>query len=392
MLTVLDNAEVYSPAPLGLRCLVLGGGKILAVLNAGADLPVERLGMEGVEIQRFDLGGKRLVPGFIDAHTHVTGGGGEDGAATKVPAPLLTDFTKAGVTSVVGLLGTDDVTRSTAELLAGVRALRELGLSAWCWTGGYHLPPTTLTGTVRSDIVNIDAIIGAGEIAVSDHRSSQPTLEELLRIASECHVAGLLTKKAGVMHLHLGDGSRGLELIRAALDTAELPARVFQPTHVNRRKALFEEALDLAGRGCHIDITSFPVGPEEDAYSAEVALKRYFDANLPPELVSISSDGGGCLPVFDDQGQMTSMDIGKSSSLPETLHAAVELGVPFDFALAAFTSNIADHLRLEGKGHIRPGASADLVALDSGGAVVHVLAGGTWMICDGAPLQRGPFE
>jgi beta-aspartyl-dipeptidase (metallo-type) len=305
---------------------------------------------------------------------------------------LLTDFTKAGVTSVVGLLGTDDVTRSTAELLAGVRALRELGLSAWCWTGGYHLPPTTLTGTVRSDIVNIDAIIGAGEIAVSDHRSSQPTLEELLRIASECHVAGLLTKKAGVMHLHLGDGSRGLELIRAALDTAELPARVFQPTHVNRRKALFEEALDLAGRGCHIDITSFPVGPEEDAYSAEVALKRYFDANLPPELVSISSDGGGCLPVFDDQGQMTSMDIGKSSSLPETLHAAVELGVPFDFALAAFTSNIADHLRLEGKGHIRPGASADLVALDSGGAVVHVLAGGTWMICDGAPLQRGPFE
>jgi len=392
MLTILDNAEIFSPAALGQRCLVMGGGKILAILEAGADLSMLAAPTKGLEIQRFDFSGKRLVPGFIDGHTHVTGGGGEDGAATKVPAPLLIDFTTAGVTTAIGLLGTDDVTRSTAELLAGVRALRELGLSAWCWTGGYHLPPTTLTGTVRSDIVNIDAIIGAGEIAVSDHRSSQPTLEELLRIASECHVAGLLTKKAGVLHLHLGDGSRGLELIRAALDTAELPARVFQPTHVNRRKALFEEALALAARGCHIDITSFPVGPEEDAYPAAVALKLYFDAGLPAAQVSISSDGGGCLPVFDEFGSMTSMDIGKSSSLPATLQEALELGVPFGFALAAVTSNVADHLRLYGKGHIRVGADADLVALDSAGAVTDVIAHGHWMLRDRQPLQRGMFE
>lgn len=392
MLTILDNADVFSPAPLGPSCIVLGGGKVLAVLKAGADLPIARLGSEGVPLQHFDLKGKRLVPGFIDAHTHVTGGGGEDGAATKVPAPLLSDFTTAGVTSVIGLLGTDDVTRNTAELLAGVRALRELGLSAWCWTGGYHLPLTTLTGTVRSDVVNIEAIIGAGEVAISDHRSSQPTLDELLRVASECHLGGLLTKKAGVLHLHLGDGSRGLELVRSALETSEIPARVFQPTHVNRRTALFEEALDLASRGCHIDITSFPVGPEEDAYPAAVALHRYYEAGLPPELVSISSDGGGCLPVFDEDGRMTEMDIGKSSSLPKTLVEAVALGVPFEFALAAITSNIADHLRLEGKGHIRVGADADLVTLDQGGGVTDVLAGGNWMVRDGEVLQRGPFE
>jgi len=277
---------------------------------------------------------------------------------------LLSDFTTAGVTSVVGLLGTDDVTRSTAELLAGVRALRELGLSAWCWTGGYHIPPTTLTGSVRTDVVNIEAIIGAGEIAISDHRSSQPSLDELLRVASECHLAGLITKKAGVLHLHLGDGPRGLELVREALEVSEIPARVFQPTHVNRRTALFEEALDLASRGCHIDITSFPVGPEEDAYPAAVALHRYFEAGLPAERISISSDGGGCLPVFDEQGRMVEMDIGSSASLPATLTEATALGVPFEFALAAITSNIADHLCLQGKGYIRVGADADLVALD----------------------------
>ena len=109
--------------------------------------------------------------------------------------------------------------------------------------------PTTLTGSVRDDIVFIDPVIGVGEIAISDHRSSQPTFDEFLRVASECHVAGLMTGKAGVLHLHVGDGARGLEFLREALRTTELPARVFQPTHVNRRKALFKEALALAFLG-----------------------------------------------------------------------------------------------------------------------------------------------
>ena len=249
-----------------------------------------------------DLGGKRVIPGLVDIHAHITGGGGEDGAATKVPAPALSAYLQAGVTSVVGLLGTDDVTRSTAELLAGVRALREQGLSAWCWTGGYHLPPTTLTGSVRGDIVHLDAVIGAGEIALSDHRSSQPTLDQLLHLASDCHVGGLLARKAGVLHLHLGDGDRGLALIRAALDQSELPPRVFQPTHVNRRTALFEEALQLAERGCHIDLTAFPVDDKEEAHTAAEGLRRYLASGLPAERISISSDGGGCLPLFEHSG------------------------------------------------------------------------------------------
>src|SRR5690606_39548569 len=104
-----------------------------------------------------------------------------------------------------------------------------------------------------------DALIGIGEVAISDHRSSQPTLDELLRLASEAHVAGLMTGKAGIVHLHLGDGARGLDLVRRALDGSELPPRVFHPTHVNRRRALFEESLELAGRGATIDVTAFPV-------------------------------------------------------------------------------------------------------------------------------------
>jgi beta-aspartyl-dipeptidase (metallo-type) len=223
--------------------------------------------------------------------------------------------------------------------------LREQGLNAWGYSGGYHLPPTTLTGSVRGDIVFVDALIGVGEIAISDHRSSQPTLDELLRLASEAHVAGLMTGKAGIVHLHLGDGMRGLELVRQALDQSELPARVFNPTHVNRRKALFTEAVDLARRGCSIDITAFPVDEGEDAWSAADALTRYFDSGAPPAHVTISSDAGGCLPCFDGDGRVCGMSVGESGALLATLNELLARGMALAQALPAFTSNPARLLR-----------------------------------------------
>lgn len=375
MLTLLTNADVFAPEPLGFCNLLIGGGRILGISPAG-ETPTEL--PAGAELEVIDLNEKRLIPGLVDIHAHITGGGGEDGASTKVPAPLFSTYMDAGVTSVVGLLGTDDVTRSTAELLAGVRGLREQGMSAWCWTGGYHLPATTLTGSVRGDIVHLDAVIGAGEVAISDHRSSQPTLDEILRTASDCHVGGLIARKAGVLHLHLGEGERGLELIHQALDQSELPPRVFQPTHVNRKKALFDEAMLLAERGCHIDLTAFPIEDGEDAYRASEGLCRYLDAGLPPELISISSDGGGCLPHFDENGRMISFDVGTSAALPQTIAALVNGGTLLEDALPAFTSNPADHLQLDGKGRIRLGGDADLVVLDEACAIDSVMVGGVF--------------
>lgn len=373
MPTLLHDAHVYAPEDLGRRDVLIGGGRILglgAVGEAPSGLPAD------APLDVVDCEGRRLIPGLVDIHAHITGGGGEDGASTKVPAPLLRSYLDAGVTSVVGLLGTDDVTRSTAELLAGVRSLREQGLSAWCWTGGYHLPATTLTGSVREDIVHLDAVIGAGEIAISDHRSSQPTLDEVLRVASDCHVGGLIARKAGVLHLHLGDGTRGLELVRQALDQSEIPARVFQPTHVNRRRALFDEALQLAARGCHIDLTAFPIADGEDGLTAADGLRHYLAAGMPMDRISISSDGGGCLPVFDAEGRMTSFDIGDCSALPATLAELVAGGLPLEQVLPAFTSNPADHLRLPGKGRIVLGRDADLVLLDADGGVDRVFVAG----------------
>jgi beta-aspartyl-dipeptidase (metallo-type) len=385
-LILLRNADVFAPEPLGRRQLLLGGGRILWIGAESDPTPI------GLPLEVVDLAGARLLPGFIDGHVHVTGGGGEGGFATRVPPLPLSRYTAGGITTVIGLLGTDDVARGPRDLVATLLGLREQGLSAWGHCGGYHLPPTTLTGSVRSDLVFIDALIGVGELALSDHRSSQPTLDELLRVAADCHVAGMISGKAGIVHLHLGDGERGLDLVRRALEISEIPARVFNPTHVNRRRALFEEALDLARRGCVVDVTAFPVEDGEDAWSAAEALVRYLDSGAPTDNITISSDAGGCLPCFDAHGHLCGMDVGAPGAMSATLSELLRRGMRLESALPAFTSNPARLLRLDRKGRIGVGVDADLVTLDANGEMRDVIARGVFHLRDGRRVKRGNFE
>jgi beta-aspartyl-dipeptidase (metallo-type) len=386
MIQLLLNADLHAPEPLGVRHVLVAAGRVVWIGADRVTLPA------ALEADAVDLEGARLVPGFIDCHAHLTGGGGEAGPHTRVPPVPLSRFTSGGTTTVVGVLGTDDVVRTPAELVTAARALEEEGLTAFTLTGGYHLPPATVTGSVRGDIVLIDRIIGIGEVALSDHRSSQPTLDELLRIAADAHVAGMMTGKAGIVHLHLGDGPRGLELVRQALETSELPPSVFHPTHVNRKRALFEEACALARRGTVIDITAFPVGPGEDAWPADEALVRYLDAKLPPGNVTVSSDAGGCLPVFDAEGRVSSMDVGRPAALGAALRTLLQRGEPLARVLPAFTSNVARLLQLPLKGRIAPGADADLVVLDASGDIRDVMVRGQWHVRNGRAVRRGTFE
>jgi beta-aspartyl-dipeptidase (metallo-type) len=322
----------------------------------------------------------------------LTGGGGEAGPHTRVPPVAISRLTRGGVTTAVGVLGTDDIIRTPAELVTVARGLNVEGLSAWCLTGGYHVPPATVTGDVRRDLVLIDLVLGVGELAISDHRSSQPTLDELLRVAGDAHVGGLMSGKAGILHLHVGDGSRGLGPIRDAIDRSEVPAAVFNPTHVNRRRALFDEAIALAQRGCTIDLTAFPVREGEDAWSAAEALVRYLDAGLPADRVTVSSDGGGCFPVFDGAGRVVDMDVGEPAAVGGTLRELIAAGQPLERVLPAFTANPARLLMLPRKGRLTPGADADLVVLDEAGGVAEVMARGRWHVQEGRVVVRGTFE
>jgi len=384
LLTLIRAAQIYAPEPRGRRDVLVAGGRIVAIGDALTAPP-------GVTCEELDAGGARLVPGLIDSHVHVTGGGGEAGPATRVPPIVLGALATAGVTSCVGVLGTDTTTRTMESLVARTLGLRAEGLSAWCWTGGYQVPPRTLTRSVRDDIVFVDPIIGVGELAISDHRSSQPTFDELLRVAADCHVAGLMSGKAGVLHLHLGDGTRGLDLVRRALDTAEVPARVFHPTHVNRQPRLFDEAMALAGRGTTVDVTAFPPDDADPALDAAAAIHAWLDAKLPAARLTCSSDGAGCLPVFDGEGQLVTMDVGKPATLATTLATLLKKRDASE-VLPFFTSNVAMLLRLPRKGRIAEGADADLVLLDDAGLPRDVMARGKWLVRRGVSVVRGPFE
>jgi len=379
MITLVSNCELYDPAPRGRAHLLVAGERIVW---AGAGRPALP---GGLGVDEVDVEGRRVIPGL-------TGGGGEAGPHTRVPPVALSRITAGGVTTAVGVLGTDDTVRTTAELVVVARGLIREGLSAWCHTGGYHVPLTTATGSVRLDIVLIDLVLGVGELAISDHRSSQPTLEELLRIAADAHVGGLMTGKAGIVHLHVGDGDDGLALVRRAIDQSELPPAVFNPTHVNRKRGLFEEAMALAERGSTVDVTAFPVADGEDAWPAGQALVRYLDAGLPPERITVSSDGGGCLPVFDEDGRVAAMDVGSPAALGDALAALIRCGQPLERVLPAFTSNPARLLRLERKGRLAAGSDADLVVLNDQGGVAEVMARGRWHVRGGKPVVRGTFE
>ncbi|WP_299876643.1 beta-aspartyl-peptidase [uncultured Cocleimonas sp.] len=385
-LILIRNANIYAPQPLGIKNLLIGGGKILAVTSEELELPKSLIS------SNIDLEGQTLTPGFIDAHAHITGGGGEAGFATQVPPVPLSQFTAFGVTTVVGLLGTDDTTRSTANLLSRVYGLREEGMSAYCWTGGYHYPLTTLTNSAREDIVYLDPVIGIGEFAISDHRSSQPDFNEVIRIASDAHVAGLMTGKAGVVHFHLGDGSRKLELIKRAINETELPARVFNPTHVNRNKPLFDESCEMLSEGIYMDITAFPEDSLEEGWSAAQALLLAKERNCPMHQITVSSDGGGCMPEFNQAGEMIRMGFGRSETLVETIKSCTSQGMSLEDVLSSLTANVAQLLRLSQKGNIRVGADADLVVLDSDYSICNVMALGQWHMLNKNLIVTGTFE
>lgn len=389
-LLLLRNAELHDPAPLGRRDLLCGGGRVLAIAERLDSLPAS------IPCIEHELDGALVIPGLIDAHVHVTGGGGEAGFASRVPPLRLTELSLAGVTTVVGLLGTDGTTRTLRELVARTLALREEGLGAFCWTGSYQLPLVTLTGSVRDDLVFVDPILGVGELALSDHRSSQPSFDELLRLASDVHVGGMISGKAGVLHLHLGDGARGLELVRRALHDTELPARVFHPTHVNRNRGLFEESQGLArARGLAgpcFDVTAFPEHDVGEGLSAAAAIAAWVEAGLPLERLTCSSDGGGCMPSFGPDGRIERYGVGQSTTLLAAIRAGVaEHGLTLGQLVPVFTSNVAELLRLAGRGRLGVGAHADLVVLDRALQLRATMAAGRWLVADGRAVVTGPF-
>jgi beta-aspartyl-dipeptidase (metallo-type) len=385
---LLQNADVYTPAPIGRADVLLAGGRIERLE------PAIRISHQYAEV--LDASACLAVPGFIDCHVHILGGGGEGGFATRTPELQLSEAVRGGVTTIVGCLGTDGITRSLPGLLAKARGLDEEGISTFIYSGHYAVPVRTMTGSIEGDLLLIDKVIGAGEVAVSDHRSSQPSFKEFARLVAEARRGGILSGKAGVVNVHMGDGPRGLSLLRRLVQETEIPATQILPTHMNRNASLFEEAVEWVNAGGLADFTTstVPAFLEEGEVKASRALRRIMDAGVPPANVTFSSDGQGSLPRFDGRGRLLGLDVGRVTSLFSAVREAVlDESVPLETALALVTSNPARILKLGGKGRLEAGADGDLVLLDRENlSVTGVIARGRWLMRNGEILARGTFE
>lgn len=357
-LLLVRDAQVHAPEPLGRRDILIGAGRILAM--------AERL-EPGVPVTVLDAQGAIACPGYVDSLVHLSGGGGEGGFATRTSALNPADAIAAGVTTLIGALGTDDVTRSHADLLAAARALSLHGLSGYMLTGSYRVPARTLTGSVRDDLILVPDIIGVGEVAIADHRGSHPSVDELARLAADARVGAMLAGKRGTVLVHVGDGDDALDLLHAVLDRHPLPAGQFHPTHLNRSARLLQRARAWIERGGSVDLTASttPALIAAGDIPAARALAQLLVEGLPASRISMSSDAQGSLPHFDTQGRLLQMAAAPVSSLHASVCSAVlEHGVPLREALAVVTASPAAIWGLERKGRLRPGCDADVLLLD----------------------------
>ena len=80
MLTLIRGAEVFAPDPLGSKDLLVAGERIVALASP------DELQLKGAQVLEIDGRGLRVIPGLVDSHVHILGGGGEGGPATRAPS------------------------------------------------------------------------------------------------------------------------------------------------------------------------------------------------------------------------------------------------------------------------------------------------------------------
>lgn len=393
MVTLIRGAKVYQPENAGAKDILVLNGTIAAV---GDRLKADFGGC--VEIEEINAEGMVAVPGFIDSHEHIMGGGGEGGFHTRTPEANLRDLIMNGITTVVGCIGTDSVGRDMAGLLSKAHALDNEGVTTYVYAGAYRVPVKTLTDSLMKDIMMLDKVIGVGEVAISDHRSSQPTFEEFARIAADARVAGMLSGKAGIVNVHLGDSLRYMDLIDRVIHETEIPASQFLPTHVNRNAGLFDAGVELAKEGLTIDFSGNEDIDFWETICDEVrvckGIRRMLDLGISSDRFTISSDGQGSLPVFNEQGEFQGIGIGKASSLLKEVRECVQKeGIPLEIAIKAITSNVASVLKLGTKGRLKPGFDADICLLTQDTLELKsVMAKGKFVVKDGEQQVFGTFE
>ncbi|WP_211824189.1 beta-aspartyl-peptidase [Kistimonas asteriae] len=378
MFTLLKNANLYAPEPMGKKDVLICQHLIAHIADH-----IDSTGLPG-PCDIMDLEGAILAPGLIDQHIHLIGGGGEGGFHSRTPQVTLSKLAQAGITTVVGVMGTDGTTRSQRDLFAKAKALETEGITAYMHTGSYEVPTRTITGAIRDDLVFLDNVLGV-KIALADHRCSFPTTDELARIVADIRIAGMIAGKKGLLHIHMGELAQPFAQINALLDKG-LSIKHFSPTHVSRAPHVFDEAICFAKRGGYIDMT-----PDASYADPVDLLYQALEAGVPASQITFSSDGNGSMPVFNQSGTLTGITAAPVNACIKTLAKLRESGMPFEKAIAFFTKNVAASLGIT-KGSIQIGSSADLIVFNEKTLPANVISKGQALLKDNELITQGTFE
>ncbi len=345
MMILLKNVECFCPEYKGFNDILVTGEKIFKIQP---DICIK----DGFAEKIYDCSGFYAFPGIIDQHLHITGGGGEEGFGSNIPEIEIKEIFRAGITTAVGLLGADGYSKNLESLYTKAKALEVAGISTFMYTGSYTLPTLTITGSIIRDMIFIDKVIGV-KTAISDHRSSHPESQELIKIASQAHLGGMLANKAGVVHIHVGDGKKGLAPLTGVFTDSDLPKKMFVPTHLNRNKKLFKQAKEYCKSGGNIDLTA----GEPDGIPVPEAVEELLKDNIPLDSVTVSSDSNGSIP---------NGGIGSTMSLYQDIISCItSKKIHPSTAFRLVTENAAKVLRLyPKKGVLRQGSDADILITD----------------------------
>ncbi len=360
MFTLYQNAELYTPDSVGEKDILTWRDRIVKI-GKGLSLPQDHAG------RTVDLAGKKVIPALVDTHVHITGGGGEGGFTTRMTELTYEETVSAGVGCMVGVLGTDGYGRRPEDVLIKCMQIREWGIECYMLTGSYTLPVVNILGEVAKDVLFFEPILGAGELALADHRGSCMTAEELLRIACDVRNGARLAGKKGTVNIHLGNYEGAFEIMLQVAKTDITLRPVLVPTHIGRKRHVFESAMEWLEFGGGADITA-GMDSNGDTLSASDALQEIWQRRGTIDKITITSDGCGSLPKFDELGNLITIEKGTSKVLLESLRDIMQKDfIPLETALLPFTKTPAQVFGFTtGAGEIKEEGKANFLVLDDG--------------------------
>ena len=358
MFKLIVGGEVYAPAKLGKVDILIANDRIIAV---GTNLTPP--GPYDCEV--IDAIGKVVFPGFIDTHIHFTGANDGQGPIGHTYDVSWRDIVESGVTTAVGTLGEEMRVRSLEQLYWKAIELELMGLTTYIYTGCFHIPPTTITGSVRKDVILIDKVKGL-KTAISDATTSHHNWRELAELVSEVNIGAETMKKAAVTHVHVGRRPTRMDMLFELIENTGLDPVKIIPTHVNRVEPdVVAQGIEYVKKGGVVDLTS-QMRKEEGTRTGvkvEYAVKRMLDAGCPIEGITISSDANCPMMIRDGSGKQIGLYVALVDFTRREIKDIVQNHVaPLEEALKMVTTNPARLLGVDDrKGHIREGYDADIV-------------------------------